>query len=139
LDASAQAVIISDAAGTRGANVFNSIMSNFKDAESAAADASSAMGDLEDANSTYVDSISGKLAQLEASFQSFSQDLLSSDLIKFFVDLANAFVSGADSLLQMNAALPTLVGALTTIYTLTKNGSTGKIIMPSYVHYHIAT
>jgi hypothetical protein len=65
--------------------------------------------------------------------------LLSSDLIKFFVDLANAFVSGADSLLQMNAALPTLVGALTTIYTLTKNGGTGKIIMPSYVHYHIAT
>lgn len=89
-------------------------------------------------NEVYLDSINGKLAQLDASFQKFSSDLLSSDVPKFFVDLATVFVDGADSAVKFAGALPTLTAAISGVLSVMqmsgklKNGA-GKVNMPSYI------
>lgn len=68
--------------GTRQQNVFYSIMQNWQDAESVVENAASGYGSLTKAQENYLDSIEGRLQQLEATWQDASRALLDSDFVK---------------------------------------------------------
>lgn len=76
-------------AGTRQQNAFYSIMDNWEEASKVVAQEQEGVGSLMEAQEHYLDSIEGKTMQLQATWEGFSQSLLDSDIIKFFVDFLN--------------------------------------------------
>ena len=74
-------------AGTRQGSIFSSMMQNWQDAEKAVAVAANSAGTLNEYYSNYLDTIEGKMNQLQASWQEFSTNILSSDIVKFFIDI----------------------------------------------------
>lgn len=113
LDQAAQNSILYNLSGSRGVNVLSAILNDFSTAESVLETATKAQGSALEENEKYLDSIQGKLDKLTASFQALSNDILSSGLVKMFVDLANAITKGADSFVKFTGVLPILtsVGA----------------------------
>lgn len=87
LDTTSRAAIANMLAGTRQQAAFYSIIQNWSDAQEIVADAGAATGSLMDAQATRLDSIEGKLEQLQATWETFSQNILNSGIVKFFVDL----------------------------------------------------
>ena len=87
LDTTSRAAIANMLAGTRQQAAFYSIIQNWSDAQEIVADAGAATGSLMDAQATRLDSIEGKLEQLQATWESLSQNILNSGIVKFFVDL----------------------------------------------------
>lgn len=87
LDSTSRAAIAGMMAGTRQQAAFYSIIQNWGDAQRIVSDSGEAVGSLMEAQETRLDSIEGKLEQLQATWESFSQNILDSDLVKFFVDL----------------------------------------------------
>lgn len=123
--------------GKRNANAVSAVLSQFEIAENAMADAANSAGSAAKENEKYLDSITGKLNQLDSAFQQLSQDLLDDSLIKFFVDFATAAVDVADGAVKAAGALPTLTAAISGVLSVMqmsgklKNGA-GKVNMPSY-------
>ena len=123
--------------GKRNANAVAAVLSQFQTAEDSMKDAANSAGSAAKENEVYLSSITGKIAQLDSAFQQFSQDLLDSDLIKFFVDFATAAVDIADGAVKAAGALPTLTAAISGVLSVMqmsgklKNGA-GKVNMPSY-------
>lgn len=101
-------------------------------------DAANSVGSAAKENEVYLSSITGKISQLDSAFQQFSQDLLDSDLIKFFVDFSTAAVDIADGAVKAAGALPTLTAAISGVLSVMqmsgklKNGA-GKVNMPAYI------
>lgn len=89
LEKNERAAVATMLAGTRQQAAFYSIMQNWGDAQDIVSQSGEAVGSLMEAQETRLDSIEGKLEQLKATWESFSQNLLSSDVVKFFVDLIN--------------------------------------------------
>lgn len=125
-------------AGKRGGQAVSALLTNFDVAERSMKEAANSAGSAIKENETYLDSINGKVAQLDAAFQQFSKDLLDSSLIKFFVDFATGAVDLADGAIKAAGALPTLTAAISGVLSLMqmsgklKNGA-GKVNMPSYI------
>lgn len=101
-----QAALLKLIAGKRGANSVASLITNFSDAEKAMNTAANSSGSALKENETYLDSVNGKTAQLKATFESFSNDVLSSNLLTFIIGLGDGALSFADSLAKVNALLP---------------------------------
>ncbi len=124
--------------GKRNANSVSAVLSQFQIAEKSMKDAANSAGSAAKENEVYLTSITGKLNQLDSTFQQFSKDLLDSSLIKFFVDFATATVDIADGAVKAAGALPTLTAAISGVLSLMqmsgklKNGA-GKVNMPSYI------
>lgn len=87
LDSTSRAAIANMLAGTRQQAAFYSIIQNWGDAQEIVSNSGEAMGSLMDAQATRLDSIEGKLEQLQATWESISQNILNSRIVKFFVDL----------------------------------------------------
>lgn len=124
--------------GKRNANAVAAVLNQFQIAEDSMKDAANSVGSAAKENEVYLSSITGKISQLDSAFQQFSQDLLDSDLIKFFVDFATAAVDIADGAVKAAGALPTLTAAISGVLSVMqmsgklKNGA-GKVNMPSYI------
>ena len=116
--------------GKRNANAVAAAIQNMAIAEEAFVAAGGSANSAMRENQTYLDSIAGKLSILSASFQSLSQHLLNSELVKFFLDFANSIVSSADAIVKMTGAFPPLVALLSSFLTLTGKNA-GKVNMPS--------
>ena len=69
LDTTSRAAIANMLAGTRQQAAFYSIIQNWSDAQEIVADAGAATGSLMDAQATRLDSIEGKLEQLQATWE----------------------------------------------------------------------
>lgn len=95
-----QATILEDLAGKRNTNVVLSMINNIDDLTGAYESASNASGVAETANAKYLDSIEGKLGQLQAAFQVFSKDFLGSDLFKGVIDSGTALLDILDALIN---------------------------------------
>ena len=106
--------------GTRQLSIISSIIGNIADAENAYTDAMNSNGVSQKANADVLDSIGGKMEQLSASWQVFSNDFLSSDLVKGTVDFLNTVVNLLDKTIGKIGALPTLIAAIN-IGRITKN------------------
>lgn len=96
-------------AGTRQQPVFYSIMENFQEAIDAVDGMQAAGGTMSNAYGTYIDSITGHIENLKTTFAEFSQDVLDSDVVKFFIDLATTVVKVVDALTKAKALVPTLM------------------------------
>lgn len=96
-------------AGTRQQPVFYSIMEHFQEAIDAMDGMQTAGGTMSNAYGTYIDSITGHIENLKTTFAEFSQDVLDSDVVKFFIDLATTVVKVVDALTKAKALVPTLM------------------------------
>lgn len=117
--------------GKRNANAVSAILNNFDVAESAMESAANSAGTACEENSVWMDSIQGRLAQLDASFQVLSQDILSSGLLKTGVSFLTSIVKLLDKIINLTGALPAGLGITAFATQLGKPKMTGFMIVPS--------
>ena len=104
LDKNTREALAIEAAGVRQKQVFLALMQNWKGVEDAVDSAKNSIGSADEENEKYINSIQGKLENLESATQKLSKTLIDSDLIKFFVDLGTTGVKAIDGL--VNALTP---------------------------------
>lgn len=117
--------------GKRNANAVSAILNNFDVAESAMESAANSANVAWEENEKYLDSINGRLAQLDASFQVLSQDVLSSGLVKSGVSFLTSIVKLLDKIINLTGALPAGLGIAAFVTQLGKPKMTGFMIVPS--------
>lgn len=117
--------------GKRNANAVSAILNNFDVAESSMESAANSANVAWAENEKYLDSIQGRLAQLDASFQALSTDVLDSGLVKTVVSLATGLTKAADAMIKFTGAIPMPAGIATFITQLGKPKMTGFTIVPS--------
>lgn len=117
--------------GKRNANAISAILNNFDVAESAMESAANSAGTAWEENSVWMDSIQGRLAQLDASFQVLSQDVLSSGLLKTGVSFLTSIVKLLDKIINLTGALPAGLGITAFVTQLGEPKMTGFMIVPS--------
>lgn len=130
-----QASLLNLLGGKRNANAVQALIQQFSIAEDTMKQAANSAGSAMKENDTYMSSIQGKLDQLSSSFQNLSINLLDSDIVKFFADLAISVTDFANGLVKANALVPTLISAVSVYGTLSKK-DLGKVNMPAYIHCH---
>lgn len=126
-----QANVTEMIAGKRNANGVAAILNNFDIAESTMESAANSANVAWEENEKYLDSIQGRLAQLDASFQALSEDVLSSDLIKGSVSFLTSIVKLLDKIVNITGALPAGLGIATFATQLGEPKMTGFMIVPS--------
>lgn len=122
--------------GKRNSNVISALMTGFSTAENVMQTAANSAGSALAENEKQINSIEGKLQLLDSAFQNFSKDVLDSDLIKFFVDLAKNIVNGADGIVKMAGAAKLLVSVLSGAAATQLVGS-DKLNMSAYADYDL--
>lgn len=128
-----QASLLNLLGGKRNANAVQALIQQFQIAEDTMKQTQQAAGSAMKENDTYMSSIQGKLNQLSSAFQNLSINLLDSDIVKFFVDLATSVTDFTNGLVKANELVPTLIAAVSTYGTLSKKDF-GKVNMPAYIH-----
>lgn len=124
--------------GKRNSNAVLSVIEQFSIAEKSMEDAANSSNSAMTEQERVMDSIEGRLKQLNASFEKFSNDVMSSDLIKFFVTLATKIVDAADGMVNLAGSIPAITAAISGVLSVMqmsgklKNGA-GKVNMPSYI------
>lgn len=117
--------------GKRNANAVSAILNNFDVAESTMESAANSANVAWEENEKYLDSIQGRLAQLDASFQVLSTDILSSGLVKSGVSFLTSIVKLLDKIINLTGALPAGLGIAAFVTQLGKPKMTGFMIVPS--------
>ena len=120
---------------TRQANYFKSAMQDWGEVLEGTELAMNSSGSATERMETYADSLAGKINSLQSSWDSFILNLGTSDIIKDVVSLLTNFVDIINVLLNdvpilsnlikatlVAGALNTLLGSLTKIFSLIKNG-----------------
>ena len=110
--------------GKYNANVLSSLLQNFDEVERGLQAALDSTGSAAEENARYLDSVAGKTAQLQASFEQLSNTLINSGVIKFFLDLGIGATDAANAFAEFAGTLPTLTTALVTLGGI-KFGSIG--------------
>lgn len=105
-----QAALLELMAGKNRANTLSAILSNMKDLKGAYEDASKAEGSALKENEAYLNSIQGRIDLFTNSLQTMWMNTISSDMVKFFVDMGTAVVELIDKIGGLNVALATLAG-----------------------------
>ena len=113
-------------AGTRQQSVFYSIMQNFQDAMDAMSQMEGAGGTMSESYATYIESISGHLEQIKTTFAELSKDILSSDLVKTVLNIANGLLKIVDYLAKTKALIPAIIAGFAS-YKLTKGAGIFQI------------
>lgn len=124
--------------GKRNSNAVLSVIEQFSIAEKSMEDAANSSNSAMTEQERMMDSIEGRLKRLNASFEKFSNDVLSSDLVKFFVTLATKIVDTADGMVNLAGSIPAITAAISGVLSVMqmsgklKNGA-GKVNMPFYI------
>ena len=124
--------------GKRNSNAVLSVIEQFSIAEKSMEDAANSSNSAMTEQERMMDSIEGRLKRLNANFEKFSNDVLSSDLVKFFVTLATKIVDAADGMVNLAGSIPAITAAISGVLSVMqmsgklKNGA-GKVNMPSYI------
>ena len=95
--AAEKAYITETIAGKYQAQNAAAILNNFETAIKATETAMNSNGSAMRENSVYLDSIEGKFNQLKSAFEELSNAIISSDLVKWFIDLGTAILKVANS------------------------------------------
>jgi TP901 family phage tail tape measure protein len=125
-----KATLTDKIAGKNRANIFSSMMENWEDAKKAMETSKNSAGSATKELDTYLSSIEGKLSRFQATFQSFSSDVLDSGVVKGFIDMGTAALDFADGLVKAGDAMPTIATALSAVASMT-NTKAG-VNMPTY-------
>lgn len=97
LTAAEKAYVTETIAGKYQAQNAAAILSNWKTAIDATATALDSQGSAMNENSKYLDSIEGKMANLNSAFEQLASNMINSDFIKDIIDLGTALLQAADS------------------------------------------
>lgn len=101
-------------AGKQRGNQAAALLSNFDTAENALSSALDSTNSAEKENEKYLNSIQGKINQFEAAIQSLSTTLLSSGIVKFFVDLGTGAANSLNYIVSTLGSIPSLLLAIGT-------------------------
>lgn len=128
-----KASLLEQVAGKNRANVVSGMLDNWKDAQDAAKTAAESAGSATKENETYLNSINGKISQFTAAFEKLSKDVLDSDIVKKFIELATWITNAADAVVKLvdNIGLiPVAISGVSAglVTSLIKNkGTSGKL------------
>lgn len=158
IDEMNKSAIIETLGGKTRANQVSALISNFAQAEKALDAAINSENSALDENAKYVDSIEGRMAQLRASYQKLSNDVVNSGLVKFLVSTGDAIVRATDFLLSFSQifekiapdsnwakyfdevkALPTIVTAISAGLSIRNNGQKADGILGTNMPFVRAT
>lgn len=99
-------------AGTRQAEVFRSLMSNYENAKKYMEIANDSSGYATEKFEAYKTSLSGSIEDFKNSFQSLSNTLIGSDFLKGAVDAGTTFLDILDSIIEKLEVIPSLAAGL---------------------------
>ena len=106
-----RATIIEKIAGKHQGNIFSSLMENFDTAREVLEASENSAGSAMEEHAKWSESLEARLNKLSATWQSLSQTVMSSDLLKGGIDLLTGFVDVLDVLINKIGVIPTLLGA----------------------------
>ena len=129
LDDISKASTLEQLAGKNRANVVAGMLENWKDARDAAEEAENSAGAAMAEQEKWSQSIAGRLAELQASFQNLSGDLLDSDIVKVFINIGTAVTDVTDKVVNLTGVLPLLAGAFSTAFAVGGPKLTGSIVI----------
>ena len=129
-----QANILELIGGKRNSNVTAAILGGFDVAEQSLETSMNSAGSALEENEKYLDSINGKVAQLEATFQDLSQNVIDSELVKGFIDLGNGALKLVNFLAEIKALLPVIVAGFMSWKNVGKLNSQN---MPAYAQLQL--
>lgn len=106
-----QAAAIELVAGKRQANIVASLMKNFDVVEDAIQTSANSSGSALAENEKYLNSIAGKTQKLARSTQEYWNRLADSDIIKFFIDVAQSVMNFVNTLGPAQSSILAIVSA----------------------------
>ena len=127
-----RASILEDLAGKNRASVVAGMLENWDDAKAAMETARDSAGSANKELNTYLNSAEGKITQFQATFQSLSQDVLDSDIVKNVIDFGTAALNAADGFVKWSGAIPAVVSGLSAFLSLSNTKTQGNIQMFAY-------
>ena len=113
-----QANILEMVGGKRNSNVVAALLENFSIAEEVVETSANSAGSALAENEKYLESIQGKISQFQAVFETFSQNLINGDLIKFIIEFGTGILKVLDSLQKMNLLLPAIIASVALIKSI---------------------
>ena len=113
-----QANILKLIGGKRNSNAVVSLLTNWEDAAAAMEAAMNSAGSATEENEKFLDSIQGKLNELQAAFETMARKLIDSDLVKFVVDLGTKAMDFLSWLIDHCGALTTAIAGVSTVMGL---------------------
>ena len=129
-----QANILELIGGKRNSNITAALLEGFDVAEKSLATSMDSAGSALEENEKYLDSINGKVAQLEATFQDLSQNVIDSELVKGFVDFGNGALKLVNFLAEIKALIPAIVAGFMSWKNVGKLNSQN---MPAYAQLQL--
>lgn len=126
-----QEALLEIIAGSQRSSSVSGLLTNMAQAKDALMDSMNSNGSAYQEQEEWLNSLEGKAAQLDASFQALSSTTLDSDLLKFFVDLGTTGVSALDFIISKFGVLTTLLaagGGTTAIAQFIKNLDYQKVL-----------
>ena len=119
-----RAALLELLAGKNRSNAMAALLGNLEDLEGAYESAMEAQGSAEAENEKYMNSIQGKIDQLNNAVQTMWKNAIDSDVIKFFVDVAKGIVTIVDKF----GLLETAIGGLVAYFKYIKPAIASKNI-----------
>lgn len=113
-----QANVLNLIGGKRNSNAVVSLLTNWEDAAAAMEAAMNSAGSATEENEKFLDSIQGKLNELQAAFETMARKLIDSDLVKFIVDLGTKAMDFLSWLIDHCGALTTALAGVSTVMGL---------------------
>lgn len=113
-----QANVLNLIGGKRNSNAVVSLLTNWEDAAAAMDAAMNSAGSATEENEKFLDSIQGKLNELQAAFETMARKLIDSDLVKFIVDLGTKAMDVLSWLIDNCGALTTAIAGVSTVMGL---------------------
>lgn len=102
----------------RQGNIISSLMNNFDIARQALDVSLNSEGSAMEEHAKAMESISAKINQLKASWESLSQSFMGSDFLKASIDGLTDFVQVIDTLIQNFGTIPTLLTGIGIVKTI---------------------
>lgn len=127
-----QANILELVGGKRNSNVVSALLENFSVAQNALKTSQDSDGSAMAENEKVLESIQGKLNVMKATFQTLSQNLINSGLIKFFVDFLTGimnFINGITTLLDKLWLLKNTLTVLISAFVAYKTAMMGAFVI----------
>ena len=112
LDSNSQKYIATTIATKTQMNNFVALMTNFEHATEATATALNSAGSAAEENARYMQGIEAHVQQLKATFEELATNVISSELIKSLLDLANSFLELVDTPIGRAITTVTLLSGL---------------------------
>ena len=106
-----QANILEMVAGKRNANAVAAILNNFEIAERVLEESANSAGSALEENEKILDSIAGKTAKMQSTFETLSMSVFDSDTFKGFIDAATTGIEMVDKLINLLGLIPTVATA----------------------------